>query len=101
MERRLHADGWFVTDAGTNMDILKSSQTKIEMLFPEGKLKTLILSFDDGRDADRRLVKLFEDLEAVTHIPAYLDRVWDYANQSRHTEQTPQGRLAEMLTEGL
>jgi hypothetical protein len=35
----------------------------------------------------------------VTHIPAYLDRVWDYANQSRHTEQTPQERVSEMLTE--
>lgn len=45
------------------------------------------------------VIPLFEDLEAVTHIPAYLDRVWDYATQSRHTEQTPQNRLAEILTE--
>ncbi len=45
------------------------------------------------------LIPLFEDLEAVTHIPAYLDRIWDYANQSRHTEQTPQSRLSEMLIE--
>jgi hypothetical protein len=45
------------------------------------------------------LIPLFEELEAVTHIPAYLDRLWDYATQSRHTEQTPQGRLAEMLSE--
>ncbi len=45
------------------------------------------------------LIPLFEDLEAVTHIPDYLDRVWDYANQSRHTEQTPQSRLAEILAE--
>ena len=45
------------------------------------------------------LIPLFEDLEAVTHIPTYLDRLWDYATQSRHTEQTPQSRLAEMLAE--
>lgn len=30
----------------------------IEMLFPQGKSKALILSFDDGRAADRHLVKL-------------------------------------------
>ncbi len=30
----------------------------IEMLFPQGKSKALILSFDDGRAADRQLVKL-------------------------------------------
>lgn len=30
----------------------------IEMLFPQGKTKALILSFDDGRTADRQLVKL-------------------------------------------
>jgi aspartate/methionine/tyrosine aminotransferase len=45
------------------------------------------------------LIPLFEDLDAVTNIPAYLDRIWDYATQSRHTEQTPQNRLAEMLIE--
>jgi peptidoglycan/xylan/chitin deacetylase (PgdA/CDA1 family) len=38
--------------------MLKNSAVKIEMLFPGGKSKALILSFDDGRDADRRLVKL-------------------------------------------
>ena len=30
----------------------------IEMLFPEGKTKALILSYDDGRTEDRQLVKL-------------------------------------------
>ncbi len=45
------------------------------------------------------LIPLFEELDSVTHIPTYLDRIWDYAHQSRHTEQTPQGRFAEMLTE--
>ena len=33
-------------------------QETIEMLFPGGKTKALILSFDDGRVADRRLVTL-------------------------------------------
>lgn len=45
------------------------------------------------------LIPLFEDIEAVGSIPAYLDRIWDYATQSRHTEQSPQSRFAEMLAE--
>ena len=35
------------------------------------------------------LIPLFEDLEAVGNIPAYLDRLWDYATQSRRTDQSP------------
>lgn len=45
------------------------------------------------------LIPLFEDYEAVRGIPAYLDRVWDYANQSRHTDQSPQQRFTEILCE--
>jgi len=45
------------------------------------------------------LIPLFEDIEAVGNIPAYLDRVWDYATQSRHTSQSPQSRFAEMFAE--
>ena len=45
--------------AGRNGAI--SSRENIEMLFPGGKTKALILSFDDGMVADRRLVKLMND----------------------------------------
>jgi hypothetical protein len=45
------------------------------------------------------LIPLFEDIESVTAIPDYLDRLWDYATQSRHTDQTPQNRLSEILAE--
>ncbi|MFN2196758.1 MAG: pyridoxal phosphate-dependent aminotransferase [Anaerolineales bacterium] len=45
------------------------------------------------------LIPLFEDIESVSSIPAYLDRIWDYATQSRHTEQSPQSRFAEMFAE--
>jgi len=38
-----------------------SSREKVEMLFPGGKTKALILSFDDGMVADRRLVKLMNE----------------------------------------
>ena len=38
-----------------------SSLEKVEMLFPGGKTKALILSFDDGMIADRRLVKLMNE----------------------------------------
>ncbi len=45
------------------------------------------------------LIPLFEDIEAVQQIPDYLDRLWDYAAQTRHTDQTPQERLSEFLAE--
>jgi len=51
-------------------DILKNSQTKIEMLFPEGKSKALILSYDDGPFQDRKLVELMNkyDLKGTFHL---------------------------------
>jgi peptidoglycan/xylan/chitin deacetylase (PgdA/CDA1 family) len=51
-------------NAQSNAAIAKSSMP-IEMLYPDGKTKALILSFDDGTDADRRLVKLMNDYELI------------------------------------
>ena len=45
------------------------------------------------------IIPLFEDIDAVKHIRVYLDRVWDYATQSRQTAQSPQDRFAEILAE--
>jgi aspartate/methionine/tyrosine aminotransferase len=45
------------------------------------------------------LIPLFEDIDSVTNIRSYLDRVWDYAAQSRQTAQSPQNRFAEILPE--
>ncbi len=45
------------------------------------------------------LIPLFEDINSVKNIPAYLDRVWDYATQSRQTSQAPQSRFAEIIPE--
>ena len=45
------------------------------------------------------LVPLFERLEVVTDIRGYLNRVWDYANQSRHAAQSPQKRFTEIMSE--
>lgn len=55
--------------AQSNNDKLTSS-IRVEMLFPEGKSKALILSFDDGTVADRRLVKLINDykLKGTFHL---------------------------------
>ena len=44
-------------DEGDN----KGIGAKVEMLFPGGKTKALILSFDDGMVADRRLVRLMNE----------------------------------------
>jgi peptidoglycan/xylan/chitin deacetylase (PgdA/CDA1 family) len=50
--------------------IKPSSTIQIEMLFPEGKSKALILSFDDGNTQDRKLVKLFNNygLKGTFHL---------------------------------
>ncbi len=45
------------------------------------------------------LIPLFEELETVSNIRPYLDRVWDYATQSRHTAQTSQERFKEIISE--
>ncbi len=47
-----------------------SSNVKIEMLFPEGKSKAIILSFDDGTISDRRLVQLMNEyaLKGTFHL---------------------------------
>ncbi|MFN2150643.1 MAG: hypothetical protein ACK2T5_03530, partial [Anaerolineales bacterium] len=45
------------------------------------------------------LIPLFEDIETVSGIRTYLDRVWDYATQSRHTAQAPQDRFKEIISE--
>jgi peptidoglycan/xylan/chitin deacetylase (PgdA/CDA1 family) len=51
-------------NAQTNTAPAKSS-IPIEMLFPQGKSKALILSFDDGNIADKHLVKLMNDYGLV------------------------------------
>ena len=45
------------------------------------------------------LIPLFEDIDTVKNIRSYLDRIWEYAVQSRHTAQSPQNRFAEILAE--
>jgi aspartate/methionine/tyrosine aminotransferase len=45
------------------------------------------------------LIPLFEDIDVVSNIRSYLDRVWDYATQSRHTLQSPQERFKEIVAE--
>jgi peptidoglycan/xylan/chitin deacetylase (PgdA/CDA1 family) len=49
---------------------IPSSSIRVEMLFSEGKSKALILSFDDGTIADRRLVKILNDygLKGTFHL---------------------------------
>jgi len=42
-----------------------ASTVKIEMLFPEGKNKALILSYDDGSNHDRKLVQLMNKYHLV------------------------------------
>ena len=53
----------FSTWAQVNPDATQS--IKIEMLFPEGKTKALILSYDDGAKNDRKLVALMNKYQLV------------------------------------
>jgi aspartate/methionine/tyrosine aminotransferase len=45
------------------------------------------------------LIPLFEDIDTVSDIHTYLDSIWNYAAQSRHTAQSPQKRFAEIISE--
>ena len=56
-------------EAQTDTAIAQSGYP-IEMLFPQGKTKALILSYDDGRTEDRQLVKLMNQygLKGTFHL---------------------------------
>jgi peptidoglycan/xylan/chitin deacetylase (PgdA/CDA1 family) len=54
----------FSAVAQTNPEIAKSA-INVEMLFPEGKTKALILSYDDGGTQDRELVRLMNKYHLV------------------------------------
>ena len=75
----------FSAVAQTNPEIAKSA-VKIEMLFPEGKTKALILSYDDGSKHDRELVKLMNKyyLVGTFHLNSNLlgtNTYFDYLNK--------------------
>lgn len=68
--------------AQTNSELV-TNEIKIEMLFPDGKTKALILSYDDGRTEDRQLVALMNkyNLVGTFHLnsnkldtPTYLNK---------------------------
>ena len=54
----------YTTFSQINPEIAKSA-VNIEMLFPEGKSKALILSYDDGAMQDRRLVDLMNKYQLI------------------------------------
>jgi peptidoglycan/xylan/chitin deacetylase (PgdA/CDA1 family) len=73
---------FFLMAAQSNSELV-TNEIKIEMLFPEGKSKALILSYDDGRTEDRQLVALMNkyNLVGTFHInsnkldtPSYLTK---------------------------
>ena len=75
----------FSAAAQTNPEIAKSA-IKIEMLFPEGKSKALILSYDDGAKQDRKLVALMNKYQLIGtfHLNSNklsLNNYFDYLNK--------------------
>ena len=45
------------------------------------------------------LVPLFEDVDVVRNVPAYLNKLWDYAVQSRRLNESVEDRFSEMICE--
>jgi len=45
------------------------------------------------------LIPLFEDLDTLQNLETYMDKVWQYAIQSRRIDQNPSDRFAEMVCE--
>jgi len=60
-----------------------NSNIPIEMLFPQGKTKALILSYDDGRTEDRQLVKLLNKygLKGTFHLNSNKLGTTDYLSK--------------------
>ena len=50
--------------------------TKMEMLFPQGKKKTLTLSYDDGTIHDRKFVKIMNEygIKGTFNLECFLRR---------------------------
>jgi aspartate/methionine/tyrosine aminotransferase len=46
-----------------------------------------------------KLIPLFEELDSVKGIPAYCNKLWDYAHQSRRVDQDTKDRFAEIVAE--
>ena len=70
----------------TTSEIAKTA-VKIEMLFPEGKTKALLLSYDDGTIHDRKLVKLMNKYHLIGtfHLNSNklgTDIYFDYLNKA-------------------
>ena len=80
----------FSSTAQTNQEIAKSA-IKIEMLFPEGKTKAVILSYDDGEMQDRQLVALLNkyNLIGTFHLNSNklgTDSYYNYLNKKEIKE---------------
>lgn len=80
----------FSSTAQTNQEIAKSA-IKIEMLFPEGKTKAVILSYDDGAMQDRQLVALLNkyNLIGTFHLNSNklgTDSYYNYLNKEEIKE---------------
>lgn len=76
----------FSVVAQKTSEIVKTA-VKIEMLFPEGKTKALLLSYDDGTIHDRKLVKLMNKYHLIGtfHLNSNklgTDIYFDYLNKA-------------------
>lgn len=59
-----------------------------------------ILRNENGRDtASIWCIPLFEQLETVSDIPVYLDKVWEYAQRNRRIEQSASDRFKDTICE--
>ena len=81
-----------------------SMTTKPEALISlERKLRSkreeILRERSDSEIPNVWIVPLFEDIESVKGIKNYLNKVWDYAFQSRRMNQETSDRFSEIITE--
>lgn len=63
------------------------------------KEKALRRNNNGGSLASVWSIPLFEDIKTVKNVKNYLDKIWEYASQSRQLNQTTQDRLSSILCE--
>jgi hypothetical protein len=91
-------------NAGMILALQISMATKAEALIAvdrkmQSRREEILRTTNGTEIPSLRLIPLFEDTDAVNGISNYLDRVWEYALQSRRMNQETKDRFAEIIAE--
>ncbi|MDB2103020.1 polysaccharide deacetylase family protein [Clostridium paraputrificum] len=72
----------------------------IYICFPGGKFKALTMSYDDGREADKRLIKLFNKhgIKGTFHLNAGLIDIDNQVPNDKYGYRIPRGEIVDVYT---